>query len=105
MEQLEKEGADIKITQQFSYFHISQLTWSYFTSINFSIIGPDDENEKVIAEFPETALEGIGYDSLGDLLGLLSNYINKDPVTLLSVKDETGKLYLDRVGEEKIPEI
>ena len=29
MEQLKKEGTDIKIIQQFSYFHVSQLTWKF----------------------------------------------------------------------------
>eukprot|EP00340_Litonotus_pictus_P012728 CAMPEP_0170535788 /NCGR_PEP_ID=MMETSP0209-20121228/101788_1 /TAXON_ID=665100 ORGANISM="Litonotus pictus, Strain P1" /NCGR_SAMPLE_ID=MMETSP0209 /ASSEMBLY_ACC=CAM_ASM_000301 /LENGTH=613 /DNA_ID=CAMNT_0010837087 /DNA_START=1431 /DNA_END=3272 /DNA_ORIENTATION=+ len=76
---------------------VSNITWSYFTPINFSIIGDETENNLVLKDYPETALEGIGYDSLQDELYVLSLFFKKDIKSLISCKDQYGFLYVDRL--------
>lgn len=76
---------------------ISQTTWSYFTCINFSIIGDEDENKTVLAQYPGTSLEGIAYDNLSDVLSLLHLYITRDPETLLTSVDSFKFPHVDRL--------
>lgn len=76
---------------------ITPLTWQYFTLICYSLIGDDEENNQVLSQYPDSALEGIGYDNLDELLVLLHSFVTKDPVRFITTKDFTDKLYIDRL--------
>lgn len=78
---------------------VSPITWSYFSFITYTIIGDEEENRKILEEYPDTALEGIGYDSIEELIGLLALYASKDIKSLVTENDSTGKKYIDRLFE------
>ena len=76
---------------------ISNQSWSYFTPINFSIIGDEDDNKTILEAYKDCCLEGLGYDSLSCLTSLLHLYIQKDPVTLLTKTDNKNCMYVNRL--------
>lgn len=91
------EGLDIIRSLTKNTSNISKETWEYFTLINFSIIGDEEENNKILEQYPNTALEGIGYDGLEEHLNVLINYLNKEIKTFCLEKDQYGKLFIDRM--------
>lgn len=76
---------------------ISPTTWSYFTRLNFSIIGDEEQNKQILAEYPGSALEGIGYDNLNEILQIIHLYIVKDPSTFINGLDNYNKKYVERL--------
>lgn len=91
------EGLDIIKTLVNKTNFVSKTTWSYFMFINFSLIGDEDENIKILQEFPDTGLEGIGYDEMDEQLGVLASYVTKDIRCLVTENDQKGRPFIDRL--------
>lgn len=76
---------------------VSASLWSFFTKINFCIIGDEEENKIVKEKYPDSALMGIGYENLDELFHVLMLFIVKDGGTLITSSDEYGVLYISRL--------
>jgi hypothetical protein len=74
----------------------TSLTWSYFTLLCYSLIGDDDENKEILSKYPDSQLEGIGYESMTEILVILHLFISKDPMSFMTLDDLTGKKYIER---------
>lgn len=69
---------------------LSNILWKYFTLINYSIIGDEEENKIILADNPNVNLEGIGYDTMEEHLKILCLFIDKDSKTFFYGVDMKG---------------
>ena len=85
----------LEIIKELTKNTISPMSWKYFTLICFSLIGEDEENQIILKDYPDTALQGIGYDSAEEHMSVLASYV-KDFNGLLCC-DTKGVKYIERL--------